>query len=80
MSTAIEIACRSLRARAAPAPPCAPPTTGSSQLKPTYSSEVATEVRRSMPRRRISGVSAASPPADTRTAWSKLSEPMPELS
>src|SRR3989338_99013 len=56
------------------------PTTGSSQLKPVYMVEVDTAVDRLMPCAFISLVTAASPPTATCTAWSKLSELMPEAS
>ena len=57
-----------------------PPTTGSSQLKPMYMVEVDTEVESVMPCAFISSVTFASPPTFTCTAWSKLSELMPEAS
>src|SRR5512135_1514342 len=58
----------------------APPTTGSSQLNPRYMVEVATEVESAMPCLFIASVTLASPLTLTCTAWSKLSELMPEAS
>ena len=57
-----------------------PPTTGSSQLKPVYMVEVATAVDSLMPCACIWSVTDASLPTLTCTAWSKLSELMPEAS
>jgi hypothetical protein len=42
--------------------------------------EVATEVVRRMPFASISGLTLESPSIDTRTAWSKTSEPIADTS
>ena len=49
-------------------------------LKPTYHRDAATVVTRPMSLARMESVSCGSPPAENFTAWSKLSELMPELS
>ena len=49
-------------------------------LKPMYQLLAATEVFSSMPLAAISGVKATSPRTPVCTAWSKLSELMPEAS
>ena len=41
---------------------------------------VVTAVRSDIPRFSISGVSAVSPSMEMRTAWSKLSDPIPDTS
>ena len=71
---------RSLRARSAESLSLPPPTTASFQLKPRYRMVVVTAVRSDIPRFSISGVSAVSPSMEMRTAWSKLSEPIPDTS
>jgi hypothetical protein len=73
-SMAIEIASRSLRARS-----LAPPTTGSSMLKPMYITVGATEVLSRMPLA-ISSLRLTSPCPPICTAWSKLSDDTPEAS
>ena len=49
-------------------------------LKPTYQIEAATVVMRWMSLARMLSLGCGSPLAENCTAWSKLSELMPELS